>query len=143
MIFGKKLRELRDEQGVLQRQLAALLEIDTPMFSKIERGDRRAKREHVIKLAEYLHQDEKEMLTLWLADKVLDAVGDDELSKDAINCTRTYSKVITAKRQFGVNNCKLPFRGKKPFLSSRTGSLALFGHSMFYPCFATNLPSLY
>ena len=84
MIFGKKIRELRDEQGVLQRQLAALLEIDTPMFSKIERGDRRAKREYVIKLSEYLHQDEKEMLTLWLADKILDAVGDDELSKDAI-----------------------------------------------------------
>ena len=60
------------------------LEIDTPMFSKIERGDRRAKREHVIKLAEYLHQDEKEMLTLWLADKILDVVGDDELSNDAI-----------------------------------------------------------
>ena len=84
MIVGKKIRELRDEQGVLQRQLAALLEIDTPMFSKIERGDRRAKRKHVIKLAEYLHQDEKEMLMLWLADKVLDAVGDDELSYDAI-----------------------------------------------------------
>ena len=84
MIFGKKIRELRDEQGVLQRQLAALLEIDTPMFSKIERGDRRAKREHVIKLAKYLHQDEKEMLTLRLADKVLDAVGDDEFRNDAI-----------------------------------------------------------
>lgn len=42
MLFGKKIRELRDEQGVLQRQLAALLKIDTPMFSKIERGDRRA-----------------------------------------------------------------------------------------------------
>ena len=28
--------------------------------------------------------DEKEMLTLWLADKILDAVGDDELSEDAI-----------------------------------------------------------
>ena len=55
------------------------------MFSKIERGDRRAKREQVIKLAEYFHQDEKEMLTLWLADKVLDAVdGEEELSNDAI-----------------------------------------------------------
>ena len=74
MLFGKKIRVLRDELGVLQRQLAALLEIDTPMFSKIERGDRRAKREQVIKLAEYFHQDENEMLTLWLADKVLDAV---------------------------------------------------------------------
>ncbi|MDY4564849.1 MAG: XRE family transcriptional regulator, partial [Alloprevotella sp.] len=29
MLFGKKIRELRDENGVLQRQLAALLEIDT------------------------------------------------------------------------------------------------------------------
>ena len=69
MLFRKKISELRDEYGVLQRQLAALLEIDTPMFSKIERGDRRAKREQVIKLAEYFHQDEDEMLTLWLADK--------------------------------------------------------------------------
>ena len=90
MLFGNKIRELRDEQGVLQRQLAALLEIDTPMFSKIERGDRRAKREQVIKLAEYLHQNEKEMLTLWLADKVLDAVGDEEeLCHDAITVAQS------------------------------------------------------
>ena len=27
MLFGKKIRELRDENGVLQRQLAALLEL--------------------------------------------------------------------------------------------------------------------
>ena len=87
MLFGKKIRELRDENGILQRQLAALLEIDTPMFSKIERGDRRAKREQVIKLAEYFHQDEKEMLTLWLADKFIDAVEDEQdrdLCNDAI-----------------------------------------------------------
>ena len=91
MLFGNRIRELRDKQGVLQRQLAALLEIDTPMFSKIERGDRRAKREQVIKLAEYLHQDVKEMLTLWLADKVLDAVGtEDEISYDAITVAQKH-----------------------------------------------------
>ena len=91
MLFGNRIRELRDKQGVLQRQLAALLEIDTPMFSKIERGDRRAKREQVIKLAEYLHQDVKEMLTLWLADKDLDAVGaEDEISYDAITVAQKH-----------------------------------------------------
>ena len=87
MLFGNKIKELRDENGIMQRQLAALLEIDTPMFSKIERGDRRAKREQVIKLAEYFHQDEKEMLTLWLADKLIDAVEDEQerdLCNDAI-----------------------------------------------------------
>lgn len=87
MLFGDKIKELREEQGLLQRQLAAVLEIDTPMFSKIERGDRRAKREQVIKLAKYLQQDEKEMLTLWLADKFIDAVEDEQerdLCNDAI-----------------------------------------------------------
>ena len=48
MLLGNKIRSLRDEQGILQRQVAAYLEIDTPMFSKIERGDRRAKRCQVI-----------------------------------------------------------------------------------------------
>ncbi len=86
MLFGNKIKELRDKQGLLQRQLAAALEIDTPMFSKIERGDRRAKREQVIKLAELLHQDEDDMLKLWLADKVLDVVeGEEKLSNDAIS----------------------------------------------------------
>jgi transcriptional regulator with XRE-family HTH domain len=86
MLFGNKIKELRDKQGLLQRQLAAALEIDTPMFSKIERGDRRAKREQVIKLAELLHQDQDDMLKLWLADKVLDVVeGEDKLSNDAIS----------------------------------------------------------
>jgi DNA-binding XRE family transcriptional regulator len=33
--LDEKIKELRDEQGVLQRQLAAFLEIDTPVFSKI------------------------------------------------------------------------------------------------------------
>lgn len=65
--------------------MAAYLEIDTPMFSKIERGDRRAKRSQVIQMATYFKVDEKEMLTLWLADKVLDALEDeDELKLTAI-----------------------------------------------------------
>ena len=85
MLLGERIRELRAEHGVLQRQLAALLEIDTPMFSKIERGDRRAKRTQVIQLAEYFKVDKNELLTLWLADKVLDAVKEeDELKHDAI-----------------------------------------------------------
>ena len=89
MLLGNKIRSLRDEQGILQRQVAAYLEIDTPMFSKIERGDRRAKRNQVIQMATYFKVDEKEMLTLWLADKVLDALeGEDELQLTAIETAK-------------------------------------------------------
>ena len=89
MLLGNKIRSLRDEQGILQRQVAAYLEIDTPMFSKIERGDRRAKRSQVKKLAEYFHLDEKELLTLWLADRILDAIeGEKELLLHAIEVVK-------------------------------------------------------
>ena len=89
MLLGNKIKELRIKHEVLQRQLAVYLEIDTPMFSKIERGDRRAKRSQVILLAKYFHIDEKEMLTLWLADKVLDALdGEEELRLDALDTAK-------------------------------------------------------
>ena len=82
MIFGKKIKELREEKGLVQRQLAAILEVDTPMYSKIERGERKAKREHVKLIAHELKVDEKELLTIWLADKVLDIVDEENEIKD-------------------------------------------------------------
>jgi transcriptional regulator with XRE-family HTH domain len=49
---------------MLQRQLASALEMDTPMYSKMERGERLAKREQVVLIAKLLNTDEKELLTL-------------------------------------------------------------------------------
>jgi len=85
MIFGKKIKELREEHGMVQRKLAAALDIDTPMYSKIERGERKAKRSHIPIMARLLEIEEKELLTIWLADKVLDAIeGEDEVKRDAV-----------------------------------------------------------
>lgn len=84
MYLGKRIKELREEQGLLQRQLAAELEIDTPMFSKIERGERKAKREQVIKLAQLLKANTNDLLTLWLAGQVYELVKDEEVAKASI-----------------------------------------------------------
>ena len=77
MLLGNKIKELREEQGLLQRQLAAIIGVDVPMFSKIERGDRRAKRENVVILAQQLNANEEELLSLWLADKIIDTIDND------------------------------------------------------------------
>lgn len=85
MFLGKRIKELREEKELLQRQLAAELEIDTPMYSKIERGERKAKREQVSKMAKLFEADEKELLTLWLAGQINELVkGEDEIAKEAI-----------------------------------------------------------
>lgn len=46
-MFADKIKQLREQSNLLQRQMSAALEIDTGLYSKIERGDRRAKREQV------------------------------------------------------------------------------------------------
>ena len=70
MLFANKIRKLREQNGMLQRKVAAALDMDAGLYSKIERGERPAKREQVINLASILHTDEKELLTLWLADQI-------------------------------------------------------------------------
>lgn len=85
MLFANKIRQLREERKLLQRHLAAVLDMDTPMFSKIERGERPAKREQVIAFAKILTTDENELLTLWLADKILDVIENEtELADQAL-----------------------------------------------------------
>lgn len=84
MIFGQKIKELREEKGFVQRQLATVIEVDTPMYSKIERGKRKAKREHVKLIAKKLNVNEKELLTIWLADKVLDVVNNEKEIKNEV-----------------------------------------------------------
>ncbi len=83
MFLGKRIRELREEKGLLQRHLAAGLEVDTPMYSKIERGERRAKKEQVLKLAELFNTDKDELLTLWLAGQIYDLVKDESHINEA------------------------------------------------------------
>jgi transcriptional regulator with XRE-family HTH domain len=96
MSFGERIKKLRESKELLQRQLAASLEIDTPMFSKIERGARRAKREQVLKLAELFQTDVNELLTVWLADQVYDIVKDEDTAVGALKVaesTLKYSKI--------------------------------------------------
>lgn len=75
MLLADKIKQLREEKQLFQRQLAEALEIDTPMYCKIERGSRPIKRAQVVALAKFLSIDETELLTLWMADKVLDVLN--------------------------------------------------------------------
>lgn len=84
-IFGNKIKTLREEKQIPQRQLAAALEIDTATYCKIEKGDRRAKREQVNVLADLLEVDSKQLIRLWSADKVYDIIAEEEEATQILN----------------------------------------------------------
>jgi len=69
--LGNRLRELRENKQLPLRVIAAFLDIDPAIMSRIERGQRKASREQIIKLAGYFSVDENELLVAWLSDKVV------------------------------------------------------------------------
>ncbi|HPI68148.1 MAG TPA: helix-turn-helix transcriptional regulator [Bacteroidales bacterium] len=84
-MLGQKLRELREKKGMLLREVAAHLEIDTAMISKIERGEKSCKREHILKLAKVLESSEQELTVLWLSDSIYPIVKDETYGIKALD----------------------------------------------------------
>ena len=82
--FGERIRELRTKQGLLLRQLASKLDVDTSIISKVERGDRQLKKEQIPLLAEILKADKIELETLWLADQLMQLVKDEPTADEAL-----------------------------------------------------------
>lgn len=80
--IGEILRESREKKRLLLRQVAALLDIDTAILSKVERGERRATREQIIRLADILELDKDELLIQYLSEKIAyDLVDENVASK--------------------------------------------------------------
>ena len=79
MLFTEKIKELRIQNQMSQRQIAAALDIDTATYCKIEKGERKAKKEQVVILSEMFHVEITDLLTLWLADKVTDIISDEQV----------------------------------------------------------------
>jgi transcriptional regulator with XRE-family HTH domain len=82
--FGDVIRSKREEQEMLLRHLSAKLDMDTAMLSKIERGEKTAKREHIKRLAKLFKLDYNELFSLWLADQVFQLVENEEQALQAL-----------------------------------------------------------
>jgi predicted nucleotidyltransferase len=78
--LGELLRRLRMEQKLPLRKVAALLDIDVAILSKMERGERKLNKEVVLKLAEIYHHDPDELVIMYLSEKILYEIGDEELA---------------------------------------------------------------
>jgi len=82
--LGYKLRRLRLERKLPLRKVAAMLDIDTAILSKMERGERKLSREVVQKLSEIFDYDLQELLIQFLSEKVLYEIGNEPFAKEAL-----------------------------------------------------------
>jgi transcriptional regulator with XRE-family HTH domain len=82
--LGETIRKLREEKELPLRTVSAYLDIDQAILSKIERGQRNASREQVVKLAEYFKVKESDLLVSWLSDKLVYEVADEQVALKAL-----------------------------------------------------------
>ena len=75
--FGNRLRELRKQKGMTQKQLASLIGVKNSIISFYEVGDRIPSPEIIIKLAAVLHVSSDYLLGIERND-TLDVSGLDE-----------------------------------------------------------------
>jgi transcriptional regulator with XRE-family HTH domain len=93
-LVGELLREKREEKGLLLRHICAELDIDTAILSKIERSERKATKEQIIKLAEILDLNKENLLIQYLSEKILYEIKGEELGEKALKVAEQRIKYI-------------------------------------------------
>ncbi len=97
--LGEKIRTLREDSELPLRTVAAYLDIDQAILSKIERGQRNANREQVIKLAEFFRVKESDMLVSWLSDKLVYELADEDVALKALQVAEEKVKYNKTKKK--------------------------------------------
>lgn len=84
MTTGELIRENREMKGLLLREVSTQIGIDTAILSKIERGERKATKEQIIKLAEILNIEKSLILTQYLSEKILYEIQNEDFGIEAL-----------------------------------------------------------
>jgi len=97
--IGEKLRHIREEKELPLRKVAALLDIDVAILSKMERGERRITKEVVLKLADIYDHNADDLLVSFLSDKILYEIQDEDLGIEALKVAEERAKYIKANKK--------------------------------------------
>ncbi len=94
--FGDTVRKLREARELPLRTVAAFLDIDQAILSKIERGHRKPTREQVVKLAVYFKVKESDLIVAWLSDKIVYEIEDET---EALKALQVAEKKVKYSRK--------------------------------------------
>jgi len=83
--LGQYLRELRKEKGQTLHQVSKGTDIDSPLLSKLERGERLPTAEQIKKLAKYYKVSEADLKVKATAERIIKEYGVNDTTYDAVN----------------------------------------------------------
>jgi len=97
--IGMKLRKLREDKELPLRKVASMIDIDVAILSKMERGERRLTKGIVQKLAKIYKYNAEELLVLYLSDRVVFEIGDEDLALKALQVAEEQIKYQKTRKK--------------------------------------------
>lgn len=97
-MFTELLRLRREMKNIPQKRLAAILDIDTPMYSRIERGKRAIKKEQVIALAKVLEINETDLLNIWFAERIYQLIKNEPMPIEILDLVK--KQILSTNEKF-------------------------------------------
>ncbi len=94
----ERLRQLREESELPLRKISAMIDIDVAILSKMERGERRLTKEVVLKLADIYKSNADDLLVLFLSDKIMYEIQDEDLGEKALKVAEKRVKYLKANK---------------------------------------------
>lgn len=82
--FGEIIKLAREQNELLLRHVAAKMDIDQAVVSKIERGERKPTKEQVIRFSKFYKLNEEKLIVAWLSDKVAYEIQDEDYAQKAL-----------------------------------------------------------
>lgn len=83
-MIGDTLKELREKNDLLQREVGAALNIDAALVSKMEKGVKFVSRDYLERLATLFQMDIRELEIEWLASKLIRQIENEPLAELAL-----------------------------------------------------------
>lgn len=86
--LGQYIRNLRTQTNLTLHQLSKEVDIDSPMLSKIERGERLPTSEQIKKIAKHFKVSENNLRSRLTAEKILRKYGANDVTLNAISIVK-------------------------------------------------------
>lgn len=90
--IGSLLRSLRENKGLLLRELGAKLSLDPTLLSKIERGERLPTKEQIKAFTKTYRGQKETIMVAWLSDVLVHKVKDEKLAIQAMQVAESKLK---------------------------------------------------
>jgi transcriptional regulator with XRE-family HTH domain len=91
---GQIIKAKRESLGLLLRHVAAHVNIDQAILSKIENGVRRPSRENIVKLAEILNLDVQDLMIQFISDKIAYEISEEDFAARALKVAEQKVKYL-------------------------------------------------